>query len=198
MDTIVSEGTPLRAQPLTYQRGAVSEVIHNQRKNRIGYDYLYLLRCHRAEDVDNIPFKIAATCPPNFEEIKKMFPLCERPGVLFCYGDTIYNPHDVEVRRSIVAHECTHMLQQRNIKGGVEEWWKLYLDSREFRFQQELDAHRIEYRDFLAQGANRHQRRAEFKIVAQKLASPLYGNLVTVSTAEKYILTELEDKELEL
>lgn len=158
---------------------------------RIGFDIMYLLRCHTREDIIDMTFKVEDKLPPNIEAIEKVFPLCRRPGVFFAYDDTIFNPSGARVDRWIGAHECVHMVQQQEQRGGVEEWWKKYLEDLPFRFQMELDAHRVEYRDYILT-ANRHERRAYYKIVSQKLAAPLYGNMCKVSTAERYIVYEVD------
>lgn len=121
--------------------------------------------------------------PPNWAEIIRVFPQVEhREGILFAWGDKIYNPSNVPIPTQLLAHECTHSLQHKEI-GTPEEWWKLYLVSRTFRLAQELEAHRIEiaaYNEF----NNRHFRRAYFNQVADRLASPLYGKLVTTRKAK--------------
>lgn len=152
---------------------------------RISFDQKYIDRCHQPEQITWKDLKIHARRPPNFEAIAKVFPGAHRPGVCFAYQDAIYAPYSVKLPQEIIAHEITHLIQQREA-GGAEVWWVEYLKSLEYRFQMELDAYRIEYR-WLARHGNRHERRRAFKAIAGKLSGPLYKNMVTVRDAERYI-----------
>ena len=49
--------------------------------------------------------------PPNYRAINKAFSVRGKP-VIFCYGDTIYNPTRITVTPSLVAHEGVHSRQQ--------------------------------------------------------------------------------------
>jgi hypothetical protein len=48
----------------------------------------------------------------------------------------------------ILAHEACHSIQHEQ-QFGPEAWWDQYLADKRFRFEQELQAHRIEYQDVL-------------------------------------------------
>lgn len=111
--------------------------------------------------------------PPNYQEIIKVFPQARRVGILFAYGDKIYTPHGVEVSHHLKVHEAVHGIRQKEL--GVEFWWERYLSDVRFRYYEELLAHAAEYDSMIRGATSRNQRRAALKIVATRLASPLYG-----------------------
>lgn len=121
--------------------------------------------------------------PPNFHEIVAVFPAARTAGVIFTYGSTAYNtgPHDLTP--ALEAHEAVHSRQQGADPAG---WWASYLTSANFRFSQELEAHREEYRVAI-DGANRNQRRVALKAIATRLAGPLYGKVVSLKQAKNMI-----------
>jgi len=109
--------------------------------------------------------------PPNYDEIAARFPIRGK-SVIFSYGDKVYNPAGIKVPYEILAHEARHGSQQDAY--GVEDWWKHYLIDREFRLDQELEAHMVEYDWLKSWATNRHERRAAEAIVSKKLASDIY------------------------
>lgn len=125
--------------------------------------------------------------PPNYDAIVAVFPRATTRGVLFCYGDAIYNPGKVAIPREIMAHEEVHAGQQEAL--GVEEWWRRYLIDTPFRYEQELAAHVGEWRAFLAPPLpNRAARRSGLLFIAKRLAGPLYGGMVSVDTATRLLI----------
>lgn len=121
--------------------------------------------------------------PPNYAEIIAAFPfVATQRGVFFCYGGTIFNPDGFTLRPSLVAHEREHSKRQN---GNPAAWWERYISDVEFRFNEELAAHRVEYASF--SGLPRNQRRLELRQIARRLAGPLYGRLVSVREAKKMI-----------
>lgn len=129
--------------------------------------------------------KIIKTRPPNFNEIIKVFPMAAGRGVIFAYGDTIYAPF-IEVTPELIAHENVH--GHRQLKMGVEEWWKRYLEDIPFRYEEELPAHRAEFRHLCSMSGNEKWRRMHLDMVAMKLAAPLYGRMVNLKQAKQDIL----------
>lgn len=133
----------------------------------------------RLEDVVGMKLTSVPEKPPNWDAIIAVFPKVQfMPGVLFCYGDKIYNPGRVNIPSYLLAHECVHSLQQRDTIGGVEEWWENYLTYPNWRLSQEAEAHRVEVEEYNL-SSNRVQRRQYIHRVADRLAGPLYGNLTT-------------------
>lgn len=123
--------------------------------------------------------------PPNFDEIHAVFPGASGEGVIFAYGDAIYNPSGQELPPEIIAHETEHCVRQMSM--GVEKWWDRYLVDPDFRYDEELVAHRAEWKCLKNRLSSRQQRRAALQFVAKKLAAPLYGRMVTKERALKDI-----------
>lgn len=127
--------------------------------------------------------------PPNIDQIAAVFPLAREPGILFSYGDRIYNPSGGVVHPALMAHEAVHGDRQLGLLDadakpfGIEWWWKMYCTATAFRLDEEAKAHIEEYRWWKLNG-NRHQRRAMLERIAMRLASPLYGNMITRHQAE--------------
>lgn len=129
--------------------------------------------------------------PPNIADIAEVFPMVRErrtKGIFFCYGDTIYNPSGRVIPIELIAHECIHSLQQAD--WGVQFWWARYLTDKQYRFDQELEAHRVEYASFVEQGNNRVFRRRYLAGVAERLAGPLYGNMCKKREAMRLITEE--------
>lgn len=111
--------------------------------------------------------------PPNFEAIRAVFPLAESEGVVFAYGDRIYNPGGDEIPPALMAHELAHCERQREI--GVEAWWDRYLTDKQFLYDEELIAHKAEYHALKKQYAGQGHNKKILEFVADKLIAPLYG-----------------------
>jgi hypothetical protein len=118
--------------------------------------------------------KVVKEVPPMFEEIDREFN-CKDLGVIYCWGDTIYNPNDIIIGPALMAHEEIHSNQQED---KVEEWWKAYIADPYFRLEMELPAHYAEWLVEKALSPNRKHRRMMRALVAHKLSSPLYGRII--------------------
>src|SRR4051812_45831680 len=93
--------------------------------------------------------EIIISVPPNFEELAVVFPQVKvMVGVIYSWGNKIYNPDDVPISAWLKAHENVH--GQRQLKMGVLEWWTKYLQDIDFRFGEEVPAHHTEFRQFCA------------------------------------------------
>lgn len=119
--------------------------------------------------------KVTEEFPPNFEAMKKAFPLCEEKKAVFCYEKTIYNPFGSEIPADMIAHEAVHSKQQEHEVGGVEAWYYRYINDLTFRYEQELEAYSLQY-----VFAKRHIKDREavayfLRKCSDGLASPLYG-----------------------
>ena len=128
--------------------------------------------------------RIENTPPPNYEEIAAVFPaVADSQSAVFTYGETIHNPHGVNIRPDLELHESVHTEQQ---KGKPKEWWDRFLSDPEFRLSQELEAFAKQY-----QYARTILSSARAKIVLHYLALDLssaeYGNLVSYQRAESLI-----------
>lgn len=130
--------------------------------------------------------KIVIAEPPMFDEIDAAFNVRGRP-ILFTWGDTIFNPHNATVSQSLKAHEGVHFLRQSNDTPAIEAWWRSYIADPEFRLTEEIPAHRAEYRQLCELIRDRNLRSKYLHSVAQRLAAPLYGSLVSVSKAKQLV-----------
>lgn len=112
--------------------------------------------------------------PPNIDELKQHFPI--RPGVIITYGNTVYLPGagKLHLSEALREHEQVHIDQQRKA-GGPAMWWRRYIDDPEFRYQQELEAHIVEYRWYIENEPERRRRRFHLRSIACRLSGPLYG-----------------------
>lgn len=123
--------------------------------------------------------------PPNFEAISKVFPVVlERKGILYCYRPYVYNPDDVEVPEPLMRHEETHNKQQGQ---SPAYWWSLYLEQPKFRFEQELEAHQVEYKSAIRLIRDKNTQARYLIMAAQRLSGPLYGNSCSYPDAIKLI-----------
>lgn len=128
--------------------------------------------------------KIINGYPPNINEIRQRVTIGKY--TVFTYGDTIYNPGNWPLSPDLKVHEGAHEVQQG---ANPEQWWKRYLEDRQFRLAQELEAYRIQwkfYKDF----ANRQQKREFLKKISGDLSSKMYGNIISRSEALDRILAD--------
>ena len=123
--------------------------------------------------------------PPNYADIVAAFPAAARLGTIFTYGNIVYVNGVPDLNPQLKAHEAVHIDQQRR-HGGPGPWWERYLADGPFRLAQELSAHRAEYKTLKHLDRNAGARALEF--IAARLASPLYGGIVTVREAKRLIL----------
>jgi hypothetical protein len=130
--------------------------------------------------------QIIKAYPPNFFQIIKSIPSARRNGVIFAYGDKIYAPNlKDKLSTHLIEHEKIH--GERQLKLGIETWWKSYLTDIGFRYHEELLAHRAEYKSMIECGFNPL---AALKIVSMRLSSPLYGCAFHWKKVAKDILNE--------
>ena len=122
--------------------------------------------------------------PPNYYSITARFPFAVERGVIFAWGDTIYNPSGGPITPALLAHERVHGERQGT---DIEGWWNSYLTSSAFRLEEEIVAHRAEFRNFRRNHADRNQRAKYLRDCAARLASPLYGGLISAADAKKEI-----------
>ena len=130
-----------------------------------------------------------------YEKIARKFSLHGRRDIIFSWGHgVIYNPHQVLIPPELLAHEAVHGLRQsegrleRGKGDRIIDWWKSYLEDIDFRLKEELAAHRTEYQ-WLRNHGQRRQRRHANKHVAERLASPLYGSMITPAKARTALRT---------
>jgi hypothetical protein len=124
--------------------------------------------------------------PPLFEEIDAAFHIKGRP-IIFAWGTTIFNPLGGRITPELMAHESVHGFRQGT---DIEGWWRRYIADETFRLEEEIPAHVAEYQEFCKRNVNgraRNNRRLYLHHVASRLASPLYGKMVSYDDARRII-----------
>lgn len=130
--------------------------------------------------------------PPNFEQILAAFPDANKPGVIFAFGEDIYNPSGDPIPVALLMHENVHNVRQRKFE-KPEQWWDRYISDAEFRYTEELPAHVAEYKA-QAQPLDRNDRAKLLQFTARRLVAPLYNYVPprTLSVAMRDIRWELD------
>lgn len=127
--------------------------------------------------------KILNKYPPNYSLIQTVFKNCEEFKSIFCYGDTVYNPFEIEVTKDLEVHEEVHQKQQG---GDPDGWWMQYLTDPQFRLEQEIAAYGTQYALAFKVAPRKISDWVKEKC-AQSLSSELYGNLLSYGEAESKI-----------
>lgn len=121
--------------------------------------------------------------PPNIEAVAEKFPLKGRE--IFAFDGVIYNPSGCKLPPELIEHEKIHFRQQG---GNPEVWWLRYLgDDDQWRYEQELEAHIVEYKVFCQHNRDRNKQVKYLHLIARRLSSPMYGKVATFSQAMKEI-----------
>lgn len=121
--------------------------------------------------------------PPNYEEIAKAFNIRGNTNIVFTYGNKLFVPNGRPVDKYLLKHEETHARQQTAV--GPEHWWKQYLVDPSFRFTNELEAYREQYRSM--SDLPFATRVGYLEHITNDLAGEMYGGLVTVAEAKAAI-----------
>lgn len=145
-------------------------------------------------EVAKVSGTIVRSLPPNYAELCAAFPgLEDARNIIYAWGDKIHNPDGGVIGRELLAHESVHMHRQKQMPGEsldarVHEWWKRYIADMAFRLGEEVPAHRAEWKTYVELVRDRNARAREFLVIAQRLAGPLYGNLLTLAKAKEILL----------
>lgn len=123
--------------------------------------------------------------PPNHARILKRFPMANRKGTIFSYGDRVYVIGEPTLPPELRAHEAVHLQRQQEV--GLDAWWERYLEDNAFVLQEEIPAHRAEYGVLRATVKDRNVLNAHFSAIVNRLASPLYGSLITQVQARQLL-----------
>ena len=119
--------------------------------------------------------------PPNIDAIREVF--SPPAGAIYTYGDTIYNPGDVEISKALLAHEGVHAKRQTD----PEAWWDQYMKDVGFRLNEELLAHQAEYREIKRGHPDRNIRVGYLHGIARRLSGKLYNNMIDYNSALDWI-----------
>ena len=133
--------------------------------------------------------------PPIIEEIKAVFPAVgTTKGVIFSWGDKIYNPDNVHISEALHAHELVHGTRQTSDEAAIIKWWRTYLADTEFRINEELLGHKAELAVLFKTQPDRNKRIILAQQVARRLSGPIYGNAITLSEARKRLGAKLNTR----
>lgn len=129
--------------------------------------------------------KIVVSYPPNIEKIDQVLHVKETPHILYCYGDTIFNPWNEELPEWIVEHEKVHSVRQGD---SPNAWWDQYLVDTKFRFEEELVAHQREYQVLCEVSKWLRPKRMEYlSYMAKRLSGKMYGHVCSWREAKDLI-----------
>lgn len=125
--------------------------------------------------------------PPNYERIAEAFDIENSPGVIFTYGNKLYVPagERLKIDKPLMKHEETHARQQKAM--GIDAWWDNFLNDRNFRLSQELEAYREQYRAMA--DIPLEQRIGYLDHICKDLSGAMYGNILSYDEA-KAVITE--------
>jgi hypothetical protein len=152
--------------------------------------------------------QIVVEKPPIYDDIAAVFSTIETAKPIFAWGSIIYNPWAHQLGEELIAHEEMHGVRQtswsphvgfgiKQDEPKIRQWWRDYLASPSFRLEEEIPAHRAEYRQLLRMHGNTMPKRKRWLLhVARRLRNPLYqyNHLVTLEQAKTWI--ELDDTEM--
>lgn len=125
--------------------------------------------------------------PPNFEQIAAAFPhVLTAKGVMFCYGTALYLPDGGSPSPSLMEHERVHSERQL-LRPTIDHWWADYIADEKYRFDEELAAHREEWRYVHDHEVSKYNRKQHLRAIARRLSGPLYGHMVTMDEAKRMI-----------
>lgn len=102
--------------------------------------------------------------------------------ICFTYGDTCFT--DTPLTKDLIKHESTHTRQQGN---NPDEWWDKYIESKEFRYIQELEAYRNQY-NYLKTIKGKIKSFNYAVFFAKAMSKPMYGDMCTFNKALQDIL----------
>ena len=129
-------------------------------------------------------FKLIYGRPPFWRILKVFFPEYDPDGTIaVAFGRRIYTNNVID--QSFTVHEETHLIQQRYSYIVAVIWWIRYIASKEFRFSQELEAFRRQYK--FIKTSKHYNHKLALENLGQALASPLYGKICTKHKAMELI-----------
>jgi len=128
--------------------------------------------------------KIVIANPPILNKVIAAGMNPDMTRTIFTYGDTIYNPANLELSQDLIIHEQTHRDQQGD---EPELWWDIYIKDPAFRVKKELEAYGAQYVFYCKNAGNRNKRRTFLFEIAKDFASPTYGGIISVAEAQEKI-----------
>lgn len=138
--------------------------------------------------------KIIKAFPPNFSDIAAHFPVKGHTGILYAFGELLYNPSGYNLMPWLIDHEEVHGKRQLSTylcdspsPDSVLRWWRRYMNNPRFRLNEEILAHQAEWKSYLKHTSNKTQQQFYLAQMVERLSGPLYGKLITPSEAAREI-----------
>ena len=125
--------------------------------------------------------------PPYYDECVKAFGIDKRKGVVFTYGQDLWNPDNVEIPDHLFEHELVHCAQQGGDNALASIWWRRYIDDSKFRVDQEIEAYKKQYQFICTKIKDRNARFRALHILAVDMSSPMYGSSISYTDAIRRI-----------
>lgn len=116
--------------------------------------------------------------------IHNAFPSASLEKQIFTFYPNIYS--SVPLSEDLMAHENTHLAQQKSFLGALK-WWRRYIDDPKFRTEQEIEACKAQLRAAKSMVKDRNKISGFIDILAKNLSSEVYGNCVSFEEARKRI-----------
>lgn len=130
--------------------------------------------------------KIIRAFPPIYNTLIEHFPIKGKPGILYAWGDRIYNPSGVTVPEWLIAHEEVHGERQCGDCIGSDSiiaWWQRYIYEPAFRLNEEVPAHQKEWQVVNGMKIPEDTKERYLAMMAHRLSGPLYNHMITDSEA---------------
>jgi hypothetical protein len=131
--------------------------------------------------------KIVISKPPIYNECVKAFGIDKRKGVVFTFGDVLYNPDNVIIPDHLLVHESTHAEQQKHDETVAKLWWKRYIEDPQWRIGQEVEAYKNQYHFICERVKDKNARFRFLHMLCIDLASPMYGSSISYTYAMRRI-----------
>ena len=123
--------------------------------------------------------------PPIFEDCVKAFGITWDEGIAFTYGDTVFCKNNLTT--DLLVHESVHVKQQASYFGGSEYWWKKYIEDKDFRLSQEVEAYKSQLEWYKRNIKDRNTLFKAYNSIWNILSGPMYGNMITASEAARLL-----------
>ncbi len=117
-----------------------------------------------------------------YEKAKKLWGV-DWSNVVFTYGDIIYAR--VDPTPDLMEHEKIHSRQQ--LRMGKDKWWERFFVDKLFRYNQEVEAYKAQYRWCVSNIPDRNRRARYLHYFAKSLSGSMYGNMCTHGDAMRVI-----------
>ncbi len=121
--------------------------------------------------------------PKIFPELQARFGVKWEDGIIIAYEGKIHSKEVPEAQKWI--HEEVHLKRQAEI--GNEIWWKSFIESDQFRLEEEVLAYRAEVSFLKKNIKNREVIFHMTRELALALSSDIYGNIISPQDALKML-----------